>query len=203
MHFNDQPIHYELNGTQHVIPQTLSGGHSGVALINDHTGVTAYREFGRYDGTAGKVQSRGVANLQMDKSGVPTRASLQALLKDVLSIGARAGSHNISITFTYGSKYDDMMKEVSKWTNKDWNFLTGDTCHGFCRDVVRSGVEGDSRTFDLTDQDVADTAAKIRQFYQNQVGGQSGKNGHGGADGWSMWGGGMVTGSRLCGRLGC
>lgn len=64
-------------------------GHAGVLLINGHTGMTAYFEYGRYDRAGlGEVRRRRVPDIRLGRDGLPTETSLQRTLQ---SISLQAG----------------------------------------------------------------------------------------------------------------
>jgi RHS repeat-associated protein len=194
VHFRDQPIH----AGEHTIPQWLSGGHSGVTMINDATGYTAYREFGRYDNTSGMVRRQAVSNLQLGKNGLPTVRSVEKLLRDIISIGAAAGSEDISITFTLGSNFAAMQARSATWQNRNWNPIGRNTCHGYCDDVVAAGGDGPSITADLNPETVGNVAGRIVGVYEEN------RRRPDNTPGWFTWGGGMITGSRACdSRISC
>lgn len=172
--FRDQPIHYpddfpvrELRGQ--VIPQAISGGHSGIVAINEQSGLTRYREFGRYDDN-GAVRPIGVSNLDFT-NGVPSTESVSELLGDILDIGAAAGSDDILITFDAGTDFGRIMDYVGRveQADPDWAPL-GPNCHTFCRDAqAAGGGNGPRFTTRLTRENVGSVAGRIVGVYRDQA----------------------------------
>lgn len=169
--FRDQAVHAWTNGP------TVWQGHAGVVMINDRTGYTQYREFGRYNGTPGLVRGSPVGsiqNLKFDRNGVPTLASIKGLLNDIISIGEKAGSSNIGIKFTLGSDFAKMQKEVGEWKGASWSLL-GRTCYSFCDAVVEAGSEEDAPTLEttLTIGTLNATAKSIQGMFPSNAAGEA------------------------------
>jgi len=166
--FTDQPINSPI-GT---IPQLISGGHSGVIVINDKTGLTRYREFGRYNGTSGMVRGSLISNFSLEPGGVPTVDSIGTVLREVMNIGQRAGSVDIDVRFKYGGDFDAMMKEVGQWHDKTWS-LFGSTCHSFCDEVVDAGGGKGASVSGTLGKDNTGLINRIRDAYpENSRGGE-------------------------------
>lgn len=171
--FRDQPIHYPDDApfglAGQVIPQAISGGHSGIVAINEQSGLTRYREFGRYDDN-GAVRGVGVSNLDFS-NGVPSVESVTALLGDILDIGAAAGSDDIQITFDAGTDFGQIMDYVAgvQRADPDWAPL-GPNCHTFCRDAQRAGGGSGPRYItNLTRENAGAVAGRIVDIYRGQA----------------------------------
>ena len=138
--FKDQKINWRAGI---VIPQTVSGGHSGSVIVSN-SGRTEYREYGRYgeqfDGDArGSVQTADVADLVFE-GGVPTSDSLTGLFEDLLSHGAESGSSDLNLEFNLAADdFDGMLSEADRWDQDVTYSIAGKTCHDFCRAVTRAG----------------------------------------------------------------
>jgi RHS repeat-associated protein len=145
VHFRDQVIRGTVFGKDFDFPQSMSNGHFGVVVINDQTGLTRYREFGRYDGTKGKVRGPIISNLVLDQDGIPTAESLELLLGDLMKIGEAEGAADIAIEYQIGGDFDAMMSMTDDWANTKWSPF-GKTCHSFCDSVVDSGGSSGVRT---------------------------------------------------------
>jgi len=166
VHFRDQPIHYR----GQVIPQAISQGHSGVVSINDRTGVTTYREFGRYDGSS-KIRTFDVPDLVM-KNGTPTAESVKALLGSIITIGQQSHSSDISITYSAGSndaKMNAFAAQVQK-DKPDWSWPGGMNCHSFCSlSVQAGGAAGSKVTSALNPENAGTVANSIVRAFKSQA----------------------------------
>ena len=161
--YRDQAIHYR--GI--TIPQIISGGHSGVVSINDRSGSTVYREFGRYDGRS-QVRERPIADFQMDERGIPTARSVEAALNSLLDIGSQSGVNNMWITYSVGTSSVAMDGEVYRFQaeNPQWS-ATGPNCHTFCESVAEAGETGRhvEQRFWVARENVRSVAASIRGLH--------------------------------------
>lgn len=172
--FRDQPIHFPDDFPvrqlrDQVIPQAVSGGHSGIVAINEQSGLTRYREFGRYDDN-GAVRGVNVSNLDFN-NGVPSTESVTGLLGDILDIGAAARSDDIQITFDAGTDFGGIMTYVAgvQDADPDWAPL-GPNCHTFCRDAqAAGGGNGPRFTTRLTRENVGAVAGRIVGVYRDQA----------------------------------
>jgi uncharacterized protein RhaS with RHS repeats len=157
--FKDQKIRLYKDGP--VIPQALSGGHSGIVVINQTSGLTRYREFGRYNGDS-QVRSKLVPDLKY-ADGIPTQKSVETLLKKIIEIGRAAGSDEIEIVFSAGSDFDKMMAHVAEIIkdDPDWS-VSGPNCHTFCKGTAKAGDATEkSKKLTLTSENVAEVATII------------------------------------------
>jgi hypothetical protein len=165
--FADQRIS---NGMGGHFPQWVSQGHSGVVAINDQTGRTRYREYGRYNNTSGTVRTPParptISDFALGSNGVPTVESVEAVLGDMLAIGAAAGSDDLIVEFNLGGDYDAMVEEMGDWENTTW--LPGHTCHDFCHSVINAGGDTvDSVRTRLNPDNISDVAQEILQVYED------------------------------------
>ncbi|HZF17535.1 MAG TPA: RHS repeat-associated core domain-containing protein [Steroidobacteraceae bacterium] len=162
--FRDQPVH----AGSHVIPQWISGGHSGVVTINERNGLTHYYEFGRYAGGS-QVRQLGLPDLKFN-NGVPTLKSVEAVLGRVLDIGVHANSRDIGITFDAGTDFQRMENYVTGVRQDDPAWTPwGTNCHGFCEGTTQAGGgNGPRYSATLTRANLAAVAGQIIAIYQQQ-----------------------------------
>jgi general stress protein YciG len=166
--FRDQVIRTD-GGTP--IWQWVSGGHSGMVMVNNN-GRTKYVEFGRYGGSEekrGRVRSSPVANLKFE-DGVPTEKSLKGLYKNLLQIGAKAGSKELELTIRPDAdNYDAMNRESDRWDREvEYDVASRKTCHDFCRMVNREGGRSESTTILLTPDNIDEAIQETRDYYREQ-----------------------------------
>jgi RHS repeat-associated protein len=159
--YRDQPIHSPVG----IIPQFISGGHSGVVAINDKSGGTKYREFGRYNETDGLVRPMLISDLKLGENGVPTKESLEKLLSEIRNIGKKSSSVDIQIEFKYGGDFDAMMRKTATWSGRVWNPLTNSTCHSFCDDVVKAGGSDSTTVSGKIGRDNTELIKRIQDSY--------------------------------------
>jgi hypothetical protein len=142
--FADQVIYTEVASRRMSIPQGISGGHSGLVIIDDESGLTRYREYGRYPG-GGEVRGAVRDTIRLPdlvyEDGLPTRASITALYNRLLDIGGRNNSDDLRLTWRPESDdYDAMMSEADRWDREVEYSATGRrTCHDFCGAVSNEG----------------------------------------------------------------
>jgi RHS repeat-associated protein len=170
--FVDQPIHYpndfeikKLRGK--TIPQSVSGGHSGIVAIDEASGLTRYREFGRYDGSS-QVRKISVPNLVFE-NGIPTKSSVVALLTKVVNIGEAAGSNEMKLTLNLGSDFDEVMNYVDGIAADppEWAAF-GPNCHTFCKNSDKAGGGSGPRIkMNLERSNIQKSAASIVKAYEN------------------------------------
>ena len=101
--FRDQPIRAPRDWP-YVGGRVVTRGHSGVVNINEASGLTIYREFGRYGPNEdAMVNRRAVPDLRFE-NGIPTVESVEALLSRIVAIGAESGSRDIHTTLVPTSR---------------------------------------------------------------------------------------------------
>ena len=162
--FRDQP--FPLAGGE-----VFTRGHAGWIGINEQSGLTRYREFGRYGPNGdSRVRSLTVPNLVF-RNGVPTEGSVVALLSRVLDIAQAAGSSNVWITFDASTDFQSMMNYIERFEELDpeWE-LFGPNCRTFCRDVTGAGRGGRGPRFTtrLTRRELREVAERIIELYREQ-----------------------------------
>jgi len=145
--FVDQPI---AMGETRTVWGFVSGGHSGIIAISP-TGVTRYREYGRYGGPAGAVrddQMGGISNIVYGENNVPTKESLRNVLSDMLTIAEKNKSTQLEVTVDLAADdYKAMMSEIKRWdTDVKYSWMARKTCHDFCTAVRKEGGGGSFRT---------------------------------------------------------
>jgi hypothetical protein len=139
-----------------------------VVAVNEGSGATRYREFGRYYGTTGTVNHRRSVSDLTIVDGVPTAASIERLLRNLISIGASADSADISIEWYFGSDYDQMVQFMSGFGDQYW-LPWGPNCHTFCNDAIRlSGGERNPFVRQINRRNAAQVALAIRREYERR-----------------------------------
>jgi hypothetical protein len=128
--------------------QVAGLGHAGVLIINGTSGATRYFEYGRYDkGRIGLVREREVKDVSVDATGKPTKASLNAALKDVSEKAGKSGKV-LGVRIEAENKYDAMvafalerLKENDN-PNRTAYAIRSHNCFTFAVDVAgKSGAD--------------------------------------------------------------
>ena len=160
MRFRDQPVH--------IGPLTVRG-HSGAAAVNENSGATRYREYGRYNNTTGTVNDRHrIPDLQF-VDGVPTTRSVEGMLRAFLRIGEQAGSSDLQIEWDFDADYDQMVQFFENYGERGW-LPWGPNCHTFCNDALRLSGGGQSPRLvrRLNRENVGEIARAIRDEYRRR-----------------------------------
>jgi hypothetical protein len=162
--FRDQPIHAPGGGT---IPQGISGGHSGSIAVNQATGSTAYREYGRYNGRS-QVRGLPVADLSFN-NGVPTNASVAGLVRNIVELGANGGSSDIAISISLGNSFVSQIAYANRIQRNPGEWQPWNNCHTFADAMSSRGqpLFPTSRRFRINPNNQAASVAAIVGFYSS------------------------------------
>ncbi|SFF37416.1 RHS repeat domain-containing protein [Thermoflexibacter ruber] len=117
-------------------------GHAGILLIDNKTGVTAYYEYGRYNGDRGEVRQRQTSKVIIGEDGKPTIESLNKVLSQISK--SNKGRH-ISGHYFKSDKFNKMKTyaEKRKRDNKNkervpYNIISNN-CGTFACEVASEG----------------------------------------------------------------
>jgi RHS repeat-associated protein len=114
-------------------------GHSGAIAVDRNTGETRYYDFGRYGGKCGDVRGPfNVGKVEFDKTGKPTRASIEAALRTA----SKAFGKDSPTYYEYSRKsfsevvaYAERRKREAATCERPYNFLV-DNCNNFGREAT-------------------------------------------------------------------
>ena len=122
-------------------------GHAGVIAINNNTGATQYFDFGRFGGKYGDVRGPfDVGTMAFGKDGMPTDASMAAILKTVSEqYGKGAAPNSVYDSTAEASKIIDFAKyrqthtaeypyTLNPFSKNKMNF-----CDTFAKDALGAG----------------------------------------------------------------
>lgn len=120
-------------------------GHAGVLFFRGSDGLTKYFEYGRYDPEQrGDVVQRGISNLTLATSGLPTPVSLASVLGQISSRAGRAGRilgayievpNQFNAMLTYAQTVD---RNAATRAHPAYSALSNSCVH-FMAETVRAG----------------------------------------------------------------
>lgn len=118
-------------------------GHAGIVTI-DKRGGTRYYEYGRYDSAGiGLVRRQSVPNVQMGANGLPTKASLEGLLRAVSDKAGKGGTvegaYFINDKAAAMNEYAEGRKDQNSDPSRTPYSITGNNCGTFCKDTLEAG----------------------------------------------------------------